>query len=68
MKFTNEEKLDNDHLNELAKKIESEGMELDRFVRCDGNRIVVGAFYEWDGEEYFIFKKNGEVRTLRKLN
>lgn len=68
MKVTDAEQLDKEHLHDLAKKIRSEGVELDRFVRCDGNRIAVGLFYEWNSEEYFIFTKNGELRTLRKLN
>lgn len=68
MKFSDVEKLDKEHLHDLEKKIRREGVELDRFVRCDGDGIAVGLFYEWNTEEYFIFTKNGKVRTLRKLN
>lgn len=67
MEVTNVERLDKERLNDLAKKIGSEGVELDRFVRSDGNGMVVGKFYEWNNDEYFIFIKNGEVRSLRKL-
>lgn len=55
-------------LTKQAKTIMREGEILDMFVRQKEDGLVTGRFVKWEGEEWFIRMKNGEVKSVRKLD
>ena len=54
-------------LTKQAKTIMREGEILEVFERQREDGLVTGRFVMWQGEEWFIRMKNGEVKIVRKL-
>jgi len=40
---------------------------LDRFDKEKEDGVTTGMFIEWQGDEYFIRMKNGNIQNIRKL-
>ena len=55
------------NLNEQAKIIRREGKILQRFDWENSKGFNSGFYVEWQGFEYRITMRNGEVVTLKKL-
>ena len=56
-----------EELTKQAKTIMREGEILDVFERQKQDGLVTGRFVKWNGDEWFIRMKNGEVKSVRKL-
>lgn len=54
-------------LNEQAKIIRREGVILERLDKEDGRGVRSVFFIEWDGFEWFIRMRNGEVTRIKRL-
>lgn len=56
-----------EELTKQAKTIMREGEVLDVFEHQREDGLVTGRFIKWEGDEWFIRMKNGEVKNVRKL-
>lgn len=56
-----------EELTKQAKTIIREGEILEVFERQREDGLVTGRFVKWNGGEWFIRMKNGEVKSVRKL-
>lgn len=54
-------------IQEQAKIIRREGVQLDRFDREKVDGVTTGLFYQWEGNEWFIRMHNGVVLSCRNL-
>ena len=57
-----------EELTKQAKIIMREGEILEVFQRQTTDGFVTGRFVKWNGDEWFIRMKNGEVKSVRKLS
>lgn len=57
-----------EELTKQAKTIMREGEILDVFEHQKADGLVTGRFVKWNGDEWFIRMKNGEVKSVRKLS
>jgi len=53
--------------NTKCSQIRREGKILDRFDKEKEDGVTTGMFIEWQGDEYFIRMKNGNIQNIRKL-
>lgn len=56
-----------EELTKQAKTIMREGEILEVFERQKEDGLVTGRFIKWNSDEWFIRMKNGEVKSVRKL-
>lgn len=56
-----------DELNQQAKVIRREGVILDRIDKEDDRGFRSAFFVEWQGAEWFIRMRNGEVTRIKRL-
>lgn len=57
-----------EELTKQAKTIMREGKILEVFEKQKEDGLVTGRFVKWQGAEWFIRMKNGEVKSVRKLD